>query len=313
MLENLARPPKLALALTGRMIRRSIHQHVSRPYTLMTRFRTLPLHQRSQEIWSATQWRSTSCPEDETNCLVNILESDPSPILAISREDPDVCAKRMKAFILQQKSFPRNSPFRARAGGNSTLLDPGFRWAPTSFISGGGEDGFGMSPLVEASSEGLHVNMPAFLLVEWDHFLQLAIRKPYSEDSEPHRLELVHESLREDRIMHIFMVPHQWDYHYAIHWTRRSFRLPGHEVLESTRPALLLEEGLANKDLDQRSLYFEEQRIGGFPSDAESIFDDMDATEGEESGLLDVMLVAVPKTQSYLSHAVHTELIDTDV
>ena len=312
MPEELIKIAKTCPSLVGRTIRRSILQHASLPYTLMSRFRDLPLLQRGQEIWSAVQWRNTSNPEDETVCLANMLEIDLSSILAISRQDPDVCAKRMKAFILQQKFFPQDSPFRTSRPqeGVSTLSDPGFRWAPTSFVFREGDNSRDISPLVEASSEGLHLNMPALLPhLNWRPFFTLITSKSYIE---PHQIDHVATGLGEGNSTLVFMVPHEWDYHYTIFWQRTPFRRLGQEMLDSTIPVILLEEDVVNIDLDQRGLYFAGQPIRDFWDEAASILDDIDLTGPAERDTR-VLLVAVPVKQSSLSHPVQTKSLQTNV
>ena len=313
MPEELTERAETCPSLVGRMIRRFILQHASRPYTLMSRFRNLPLRQRGQEIWSAVQWRNTSNLEDETVCLANMLEMDLSPVLAISRQDPDVCAKRMKAFILQQKLFPRDSPFRTSRPreGVFTLSEPGFRWAPTSFVFREGDDDMEISPLVEATSEGLYLNIPAFLpQLDWRPFFTLITSESYIE---PHQIDRVATDFREGNSTLVFMVPHEWDYHHTIFWQTKSFRRIGQEMLDSTVPVILLQEDLANIDLDQRGLYFAGQQIRDFWDEAASILDDLDSTGPVRIDDIHVLLVAVPVKQSSLSHPVQTKSLQTNV
>ena len=76
-------------------------------------FKEVPNDQRIRHISTALQWRTTSNPEDETICLVNMLGLNLDTILKIPRDSPAVATERMKAFIRLQRYFPPNSLFES--------------------------------------------------------------------------------------------------------------------------------------------------------------------------------------------------------
>jgi hypothetical protein len=57
-------------------------------------FKEVPKGQRIRHIWTALQWRTTSNPEDETICLVNMLGLKLDTILKIPPPQFPCCSHR---------------------------------------------------------------------------------------------------------------------------------------------------------------------------------------------------------------------------
>jgi Heterokaryon incompatibility protein (HET) len=251
-----------------------IVQETSRPYTKMQRFKALARTERIQEIWSTVQWRVSSNRDDETICLANMLDIPLTSILVIDRHQPNACVERMKAFILQQGLFPTESIFEAWTGSGDEprlLSDVGFRWAPSSFVfrhSSGNHLPF--SPLALADAEGLHVSLPGIRLGgNWKEFLQLVRidrRSTSFLEEYPELKPMEPMELAEVR----FMLPFQWDVFYVLRWFPHQWNVP-EEMLETTEPALVLQNDLVEEDIDQRSVEVDGRKIREFLEDAQKL------------------------------------------
>lgn len=110
------------------------------------------------QITSALEGRSTSMIEDEATCIGAMMNCDLSKILAF-----DGARDRMRAFWQTCPSIPREVLFW-----NLTRLpDPGFRWAPDTFLNvGGGSqlDRADVEHTVVLKPAGLQAQLPGFLL-----------------------------------------------------------------------------------------------------------------------------------------------------
>lgn len=141
------------------------------PMLKINAFKEVPNDQRIRHIWTALQWRTTSNPEDETICLVNMLGLKLNTILKISRNSPAVATERMKAFICLQRYFPPNSLFespKTRGGSNVQLDVDGYRGHQSrlffrTVLSGAP---LGDNPLAVADEDGLRVSFPG-LRMNW--------------------------------------------------------------------------------------------------------------------------------------------------
>ncbi|EXJ69685.1 uncharacterized protein A1O5_06756 [Cladophialophora psammophila CBS 110553] len=251
--ELIMKPPDHRSAVLSE-IEKSILEQTSRMYTNMETFKALPRLERSREIWRAFAGRTTSNADDETICLSNMLGLDLTPILAIDRSDPDVCSKRMKAFLLEQKLFPQGLIFEAQSGSDfaaspeAAFREPGFRWAPRTFVfdTRGDYSTVHQSALATADARGLHAKLPGLMPgLSWEDFFCLARRDTIL-------LKELDPSMNVLLVDISFMVPAQWDYHYEVEWQMPAPWHLGGKLLGSTRPAVILEEDLVNQDLDTR-------------------------------------------------------------
>ena len=79
-------------------------------------------------IWKIVHWRATSHQADETVCLAGVLGLDPKPLLEIPDED---YSHRIVKLLQLIRSIPLTLLFQPPP----RLCEPGFRWAPTSFLN----------------------------------------------------------------------------------------------------------------------------------------------------------------------------------
>jgi hypothetical protein len=221
-----------------------IFRQTSMPFTKMEAFKSMASHDRIQAIWSAVQWRTTSYQEDETICLANMLDLDLSTILAISRYDPGACEKRMEAFILLQRYFPRDSVFesshRRDVSSVPNLATQGFRWTPKSFVfrSTSLDPATIQSPLVEADANGIHLSLPSFNpMTSWPEFTQYIVTSKLEGASDSARIH--------------FMLPLDWDYYYAISWLPEDTTWEVNDtLLRNTVPAVALRDDIISVTKD---------------------------------------------------------------
>ncbi|EXJ56934.1 hypothetical protein A1O7_07278 [Cladophialophora yegresii CBS 114405] len=267
---------------------RAIFRETCMPFTKMEAFKSMTSHDRIQAIWSAVQWRTTSYLDDETICLANMLDLDLSTILAISRHDPEACEKRMKAFILLQRYFPRDSVFesshRLDLSSVPNLTAQGFRWAPKSFVfrSTSIDPATTPTPLVEADSAGLHLSLPSFNpACSWAEVMEhIAISKS--------------EGIA-DAASIKFMLPLDWDYYYDISWLPEDTKWEINDtLLGSTIPAVALRDDIISvtKEGQDRVPRRPSQRMFELDSQREGISNsyDLDRFDGASS---EALLLAV--------------------
>ncbi|OCT49113.1 hypothetical protein CLCR_04604 [Cladophialophora carrionii] len=230
--------PRDCVSTIYQALLRSIFRETCMPFTKMEKFKSMTTHDRIQAIWSAVQWRTTSYQVDETICLANMLDLDLSTILAIDRHDPEASEKRMKAFILLQRNFPRDSVFesshRRDVTSVSNLTAQGFTWAPKSFVfrSTSVDPAITPSPLGEADSAGIHLSLPSFdPMISWTEFMEhIAITK--SEGAG-------------DSARITFMLPLDWDYYYTISWLPEDTKWQISDTcLGNTIPAVALRDDI---------------------------------------------------------------------
>jgi hypothetical protein len=195
------------------------------PMLKMSTFREIPNHQRIRHIWTAVQWRTTSCPEDETICLANMLGLSLDTILGIPRHSPDVVAERMKAFIRLQRYFPANSLFETPKGGDRLNIE-GYRWAPKSFVfrHTASRTIKNDSPLEIADESGLRGAFPGLGLAWTD----------------------VADGSRDLA----FTIVQDWDHWYSVSWLECNTRpwCVDREIMSNSRPVIILEEDIVPFD-----------------------------------------------------------------
>ncbi|KIX99754.1 uncharacterized protein Z520_04390 [Fonsecaea multimorphosa CBS 102226] len=266
---------------------RLIFVEACQPYSKLLAFKSKSLPSRVRDIWTAVQWRNTSYQEDETICLANMLGLDLSSILAVSRYDSEAKIKRMKAFILAQKYFPRGSIFQ---GDYSSLTRPstteliGFEWAPQSFVfrTRAALEQQPDTHLALADELGFHVSLVALIPDKgWDVFTQAG--KNSTELGDLYRA--------------FFMVPWEWDYFYFVNWDMGRGRWDlVNSLREKTFPALILQQDITlvtDETLDQDG-------SAGHDRDGSSMTrmfdDDLIAEEAREEVLREMMMEARGET-----------------
>lgn len=217
---------------------RTIFQETCMPFTKIETFKSKPLLDRVRDIWTAVQWRSTSYEVDETICLANMLGLDLSPILTISRFDPEACENRMKAFILLQRHFPTESIFesshRLDVKTRSNMIAEGFRWAPKSFVfhTSRPEQLVRSSPLAHADTAGIHLSLPGLdPMVSWTEFMQ-------------HVQNSIDQGVHEESHV-VCMLSLDWDYYYTVSWIPENVELEvDGNLQQKTCPVIAMQEDI---------------------------------------------------------------------
>ena len=198
------------------------------PMLKMSIFREISNNQRIKHIWTAVQWRTTSCPEDETICLANMLGLNLDTILGIPRHSPDVLTERMKAFIRLQRYFPANSLFEAPRGGDRLNIE-GYRWAPKSFVfrHTASRTITDDCPLEAADESGLLGTFQGLGLT-WADVID------GSRDL-------------------AFTIVQDWDYWYSMSWLECNTRpwYVDREMISNSNPVIIFEEDIAPLDLQE--------------------------------------------------------------
>ncbi|KAK7708290.1 hypothetical protein SLS57_009024 [Botryosphaeria dothidea] len=135
------------------------------------------------EALSALSRRTTSVGEDEALCLGSILGANMGPISQAAPQD------RMKALWAQFPSVPRSLLF----WNQDRLRNPGFRWAPRSFLGMNEESSAVVDdPTVEATPQGLLARATAMVLKNFTYPLEYDIGGSILvEDSEAQDLFII--------------------------------------------------------------------------------------------------------------------------
>ena len=123
---------------SANLITNKIHEEAASRILKLLQLKQIHPKDRIAQVWQAVQWRTTSIKADEIICLSNMLDLDLAPLLKVDRDAAYAAEERMKIFIGQQVTFPKNSLFESYKGhttGVATMSAPGYRWAPKSFTS----------------------------------------------------------------------------------------------------------------------------------------------------------------------------------